>query len=330
MCVPDGVSSVRAAALLPLLVLPLLALSLAGCGSPEPAPPATEPQQIAPAAPVARGHALTVRVGQERADGPAMAGVEVQAFVLDAAGAPGLALPRSTDSQGAARFTFEEPVRVAIRATEPGWTREGVVLNVGEQVAFDQVPSSPGAHTASLSERDLFLPLFRADLRLAAAASLMTATVQPGADGALRSPVATADLVLPEGLAAAYLARIASADVQVRWEDTASSRAHLSAALAWDGDVWVRGEAPAPGLAPGQREASFTGDLPAEGRPHDLGVARLQAAAVLESAAVGDVPLAFAVQLRLTGREPPGLPSPCHAMTACQWLPDLPAPVPAA
>jgi hypothetical protein len=297
-------------------------LLLAGCGSPPEAVPL--PVEEPPAIPD-RDHGLTVRVSAERADGPAMPGVEVQAFVLDAVGAPGPAVPRSTDTQGYARFTFEDPVRVAVRATAPGWTREGIVLQVGDRVAFDQVASAAGVHTAVLSERDLFLPLFRTQLGLSAATALMTATVQPAPDG-LRSPVATASLVLPDGLAAAYLARLSAADVRLQWEDTASSRAHLSAALAWDGAVWVRGEAPGPGVLPGPREATFAGAVPMEGRPADLAVATLQAAAVLESAALGDVPLSFAVSLSFGGFEPPGLPSACHATAAC-WIPPLP-PVP--
>jgi hypothetical protein len=304
-----------------VVALPLLALVLAGCGSPDAAP---EPTPVAPIVAARQTHDLTVRVSQQTADGPAMTGVEVQAFVLDAAGTPGPALPRSTDTQGFARFTFEEPVRIAVRATAPGWTREGVVLQVGDRIAFDQVPEAPGFHTATLSERDLFLPLLRSELRLAAQTSLMTSTVVPGSDGSVQAPLTAVDLVLPEGLAPAYLARIAAADVRVRWEDTASARAHLSAALAWDGVLWVRGEAPGPGLLPGPREASFSGALPAEGRPDDLAAARLQAAAVLESAAVGDVPLSFEVRLRLVGLEPPGLPAACHAMAACPQLPELP------
>jgi hypothetical protein len=305
-----------------LAVLPLLAVVLSGCGSPDQAP---DPSQApSPPAVADRDHHLTVRVTQETPDGSPMPGIEVQAFVLDASGTAGPAIPRSTDRQGFARFTFEDPVQIAVRATAPGWTREGVVLQVGEQVLFDEVPAAAGLHTAVLSERDLFLPLFRADLRLSAATALVTDTVEPTVDGSLRSPVTTADLVLPDGLAAAYLARITAADVRLQWEDTASSRAHLSAALAWDGAVWVRGEAPSPGLLPGPREASFSGTLPEEGRPDDLAVATLQAAAILESAAVGDVPVAFDVHLRLTGREPPGLPEACHAMAVCPWLPDLP------
>ena len=314
----------RVVALLRLL-LPLLALVLAGCGSPGAGPAEPSPALRGPTAPADEDHDLVVRITQETPDGPPVAGIEVQAFVLDASGAPGPAIPRSTDPQGYARFTFEDPVRIAVRATAPGWTREGVVLQVGPQVLFDQVPTAAGLHTAALSERDLFLPLFRADLRMSAAGSLMTATLEPGSDGSVRSPVATADLALPDGLAAAYLARITAADVRLRWEDTASSRAHLAAALAWDGAVWVRGEASSPGLLPGPREASLSGALPAEGRPADLDVARLQAAAVLESAVVGDVPLAFDVRLQLAGLEPPGLPAACHSMQGCVLpLPDLP------
>lgn len=305
------------------ILLAVALLVLAGCGSP--AEPPVAPVTQTPPPSQERDHELTVRIAQERADGPAMAGVEVQAFVLDDAGVPGPAIPRSTDTQGFARFTFEDPVRIAVRATAPGWTREGVILQVGDGVAFDQVPLAPGLHVATLSERDLFLPLFRTALDLQAATAVVTATVQLAPDGSLRSPVATADLHLPEGLEEAYLARVAAADVALRWEDTVSSRAHLAAALAWDGVLWVRGEAPAPGIVPGPRQASFTGDLPDEGRPDDLDAATLQAAAVLESAAVGDVPLSFDVRLRMVGLEPPGLPAACHSTAGC-LVPPLPPP----
>ncbi|HUR25922.1 MAG TPA: hypothetical protein VM327_07925 [Candidatus Thermoplasmatota archaeon] len=265
---------------------------------------------------------LAVRVSQETADGPALPGAGVQAFVLDASGAVITSIPASTDTRGFARFRFAEPVRAAIRATAPGWTREGVVVQVGDLVAFDQVPSAPGFHTASLSERDLFLPLFHSGLALSAAATLTTRTVQPAPDGSLHPPVTTAGLALPADLAEAYLARMVAADVRVHWEDTVSSRAHVAAALAWDGDVWVRGESPGPGLAPGPREASFSGPVPVE-RPADLSEAHLQAAAILESAAVGEVPLTFEVTLRLAGLEPAGLPAPCHSRTPC-LVPPLP------
>jgi hypothetical protein len=42
---------------------------------------------------------------------------------------------------------------------------------------------------------------------------------------------------------------------------------------------------------------------------------------VLESAAVGDVPLSFDVRLALTGSEPPGLPVSCHSTPACLPVP---------
>jgi hypothetical protein len=262
---------------------------------------------------------LTVRVSEERPDGPSMKGVEVQAFVLDEAGRPGPTIPRSTDTQGFARFTFEDPARIAVRATAPGWTREGVILNVGDRLTADDP-------AVVLSERDLFLPLYHGELRLSAATSLMTSTVEPQLDGSVEAPVAAADLAFPDGLAGAYLSRLSAADVRVRWEDTASSRADLAAALAWDGQAWAQGDASGPGLLPGPREATYSGKLPADGRPDDLTVAHLQAAAVLASAAVGDVPLAFEVRLSFAGLEPPGLPVACHAMatstTAC--LPALP------
>jgi hypothetical protein len=305
------------------ILLALALLALAGCGSPSTTP--TPTPSLAPAIPVDQDYDLTVRVSQETADGAAMPGVEVQAFVLDDAGSPGPAIPRSTDTQGFARFTFEDPIRIAVRATSPGWTREGVVLQVGETVAFEQVATAAGIHTATVSERDLFLPLFHNELRLSAATVVMTGLVEPAPDGTIHSPVATAALAFPEGLGPAYLARLAAADVRLHWEDTATSRAHLSAGLAWDGEPWVRGEAPSPGIGLGPREASYSGPLPTEGRPADVSAAVLEAAAVLESAAVGDVPLTFDVRLVLAGFQPPGLPVACHSTKVCaDPLPPLP------
>lgn len=302
----------------------LLALLLAGCGTPEPptGSPTTDPAVAADV-----DYPLLVRVSQETADGPPMAGVEVQAFVLAEEGQGSLLAPRlvpaSTDTLGFARFVFEEPSLVAFRASSPGWTTEGVVLRVEETVL------SHGPHQADggpvLSERDLFLPLYRAELRLEAATTLSTAIAEPRPNGTLAAAPTTADLLLPEGegVIAAYLARLSAADVRLVWEDTASSRAHLSAGLAWDGVGWVRGEPPTPGVLPGQREAVFSAGLPDDGRPDDLAAARLQAAAFLESAAVGDVPVRFEVRLRFGGIEPPGLPAPCHSMAACLPLPPV-------
>lgn len=294
------------------LLLAVTLLALAGCASPGPAP---VPSQAPPAPVPDADYPLTVLVRQETADGAAVVGAEVQAFVLDAAGKPGAAIPRSTDALGAARFSFEAPVRIAVRSTAPGWTVEGFVLDVGEQVI-------PVGRPAVVSERDLFLPLYHADVSLAAATSLVTDAVRPTANGSVEPPLATAELAFPEGLADAYLSRLVGADVRVRWEDTVSSRAHLAAGLAWDGALWVRGEAGAPGLVPGPREATFSGAIPMEERPAAPAGLRLQAAAVLESAAVGDVPLAFEVHLAFAGSQPPGLPKACHSALVC--LPGLP------
>ncbi|MEA3136229.1 MAG: hypothetical protein QOC71_510, partial [Thermoplasmata archaeon] len=217
MCCRERVPPVRAATAVCLLLLLLL---LAGGGAPS--DPAPAPATTAPS-PVDQDYDLTVRVSEERPDGPSMKGVEVQAFVLDEAGRPGPTIPRSTDTQGFARFTFEDPARVAVRATAPGWTREGVILNVGDRLTADDP-------AVVLSERDLFLPLYHGELRLSAATSLMTSTVEPQLDGSVEAPVAAADLAFPDGLAGAYLSRLSAADVRVRWEDTASSRADLAAA----------------------------------------------------------------------------------------------------
>jgi hypothetical protein len=270
-------------------------LLLAGCAG-HPAPvvsPATEAPAPSP------GYTLTVRVSEEAPDGPPLAGVEVVAYPLDAAGQPGLGVGRATASDGAVRFAFPEPTRLALRASAPGWTREGGVVSVGSMVTSEGL---------LVSDRDAFLPLYRSSLRLTAASALMTATT-------LDASPALADLALPN---AGYLARLSGADVAVRWDETPTQRADLAAGLAWDGQVVAHGDPSGLAAAPGGREATWSGDASPAGT-------RLSAAAVLNSAAVGDVPLSFEVTLRFSGREPAGLPRPCHSSEACVPLPPLPA-----
>jgi hypothetical protein len=303
-----------------LLALALVAL-LSGCVDPtfplawdrERATPAPTPPAVVPPR-----YDLNVVVTRETPDGAPLAGAEVVAYVLGADGQPtGVGLPGSTTAAGVARFGFSSPTAVAVRAFVPGWTVEGVKAEVGAQLVADG---------AAVSGRDLFLPLYRAALPFTASLHLSTATVVPGDEpGTFRMPLATAPLDLPADAKSAYLARLSAADVTLRWEDTPTSRADLSAGLAWDQRLWVAGDGSGVvGLGP--RSAGYSGELPADGRPADPAGARLSAAAVLESAVVGDVPIAWEVTLRFAGRAPPGLPAPCHsAGSVCPGLPPLPA-----
>jgi hypothetical protein len=277
--------------------LALAVLLLAGCAEPDaPDSPPPIPSTPPPAQPE---YTLTLRVSEEAPDGPPLAGAEVEAYPMDAAGKPGPGVGRVTAADGTVRFSFREPTALALRAWLPGWTREGALVAVGPDVSSGD---------ALVSERDLFLPLYRAELAVAASSALATST-------AFDSAPALADLPVPR----AYLDRLAGADVAVRWDETPTRRADLAAGLAWDGRVAVQGEPSGLAPAPGAREATWSGDLaPAGGR--------LSAAAVLNSAAVGDVPLAFEVALRFAGREPEGLLAPCHCGPAgpAPPLPPLP------
>jgi len=279
----------------------LLVLALAGCAAsstPQPTSSPSGPTQVAAPAP---HYGLALRVSQERADGPAMPHLVVETFLLDEAGRPTAGPYGVTDADGIARWSFPFPVRLAVRAAAPGWTREGGTLDVGPTVTSPDLV---------VSERDAFLVLYRSELHLAAAGDLMTSTIAPAADGSIASPLATGDLAVPDGAQSGYLARLSAADVRVRWQDTPTTRADLAAGLAWDGHLRVAGGSVGPSVLPGPREAAFTGKVPAD-RPSDLQHARLQAAAVVRSAAVGDVPLSFEATLQFGGVEPAGLPPPC-------------------
>jgi hypothetical protein len=305
-CGEHAASDVRLVAALALLAI------LAGCT--QPAPPAPAPVAVAPPTP---SYDLIVRVSGETLTGPAMVGAEVVAYVLQGE-AIVRSVPAVTDRAGAARFHFTEPVQVALRASAPGWTREGTVATV-------QRPSVVDAATGALASEDtVFLPLYRIELRQAAHAAVSTETVQPGSAGSIMAPAATAALLFPEGAAAGYLARLSAADVRLHWNDTATQRADLSAGLAWNGGVWVEGPPAGPGLLPAAREAAYAGTLPQDGRPGDVSRAALQAVAVTHSAVLGDVPLSFDVSLRFAGHEPPGLPAPCGHSTRCSPIPPLP------
>lgn len=270
-------------------------LLFAGClDDPGPTPPTPTPATASPPPP---SYALTVRVSEETPDGPPLAGVEVVAYLLDAAGQPGAGVGRATAGDGTARFTFPEPARVAVRASVPGWTREGGVVSVGSMVTSEDLAASDG---------DAFLPLYHATLSYQPWTAVMTST-------ALDTTAALADLPLPP----AYMERLSGADVTVRWDETPTQRADLAAGLAWDGQVVAQGEPSGFAAAPGGRQATWSGDVSPSG-------ARLSAAAILNTAAVGDVPLTFEATLRFSGQEPAGLPKPCHSTAACSPLP-LPA-----
>src|SRR5688572_24248167 len=114
-----------------LAAVVLLAL-LAGCTDPPSSPPTTPAPAVAPAP----AYDVAVLVTQETPDGAPLVGAEVVAYHLDPSGETltGVAVPASTNGQGVARFSFREPVRLAVRATMPGWTQEGTTVAVGEQV----------------------------------------------------------------------------------------------------------------------------------------------------------------------------------------------------
>jgi hypothetical protein len=277
------------------LALAFVLLFLAGCTHPTPsAAPASSTPPVPPPA-----FLMALRVSEETPDGPPLAGVEVVAYPLDASGQATVGVARATDADGVVRYSFREPTRLAVRAAAPGWTREGAIVEVGPAV---------GASGALASDRDVFLPLYRTSLRLSASSSLTTST-------ALDARPALADLPLPAG----YLARLSGAEVTVRWDESPTQRADLAAGLAWDGEVRAQGEPSGLTAPTGTRQATWSGAARPEGE-------RLSAAAILHSAAVGDMPLAFEATLRFTGQEPAGLPKTCHSADACTPLPLPPLP----
>ena len=282
-----------------LAVLSIVAVLMAGCGGPDPAP-VPQPVRSLTAAP-APEYTLNVVVTRETADGePLSARVDVLPVLPGPAFGP---MQAKTTVGGVASYSFREPTKVLVRAVGPdGWTTEGGRVEVGQQVTAEGVLAS---------DRDVFLPLFRERIDLAAQHTWSTAIATPGPDG--EAALAFAPLALPEEVRAAYLARLVDATVTVSWSDGPDGRVGtLATGLAWDGTPWVTGPESPPTDALGQRRAVWDGELPAE-RPADLASARLQALLQTGTAVVGDVLFDVQATLVFGDHVPPELPEDdCH------------------
>lgn len=291
----------------PLLVVALLVL-LAGCNSPRNGAPAEPTPTIAPAA--APTYDVAVVVTQETPSGKPLQAT-VQAFPLLASGGIGNGLSQPTDTTGTARFSFHEPTTLLVRAVGPkGWTMEGAQVHIGNAVAAEGV---------TVSDRDVFLPLFRDRIDLAVEHAWSTVVAERGADGSTTPARTFAPLALPAGLESAYLARLSDAAVQATWMDgTDGHAATLSVGLAWDGVPWVEGPESSAAEV-GTRSVAWDGDLPA-GRPVDLANAHLQAMLGTTTAVVGDILVDVDASLAFGGFTPAGLPPatcPGHLLAPC-------------
>jgi hypothetical protein len=290
--------------LLPLVVF--AALAFAGCGAPShPAPMPEASETPTPTVPPTQ-YSATIVVTREIPSGEPVR-TQVTGIPLLADGSLGIPLARGTDAQGAARFLFDRPTTLLVRATGPeGWTTEGARVHIDAAVA---------AEGLTVSDRDVFLPLYRSELAFAAEQTLSTAVAQPRPDGGVEPTLAFHALAFPEGLQAAYLARLSSANVQATWVDDADGRAlNASVGLAWGDAVWVEG-AGAPLTQVGPRSASWEGALPGAGRPSDLSGATLQTVLLTRTAVVGEVLVDVQATLGFGGRLPAGLPvDDCHLL----------------
>jgi hypothetical protein len=256
---------------------------------------------------------LSVRVSQQTADGPALPGAEVDVATLASDGSVlGQPVVRFTDAAGFVHLSYREPVALALQAVakqKADWTREGTRVQVGTAIIPERA--------LLVSDRDLFLPLYRSHLDFAANTTWSTVVAQPDAGGMIDPAHTEADLGFPDGLQVAYLSRLVAARVELHWDDTATAHANLAAGLSWSGNLWVQGDEASPGLVPGARSALYQGDLPVAGRPVDLAATRLQAAALTHSAVVGDMPLGFTATLLFGGQSPAELPAPCSHALLC-------------
>lgn len=298
----------------------LAVVLMAGCAAPDAVPPEPEPSP-APAV-SAPTYTLAIRVSEERPTGPAVGGAHVHVGLLDGEGSlQGSPALHVADADGWVRLTWRQPVHVVVQAVAPdktAWTVEGAAVAVQDAVR---------AEGLVVSERDLFLPLYRSTLRFEAQQTWSTVTATPGDAGHLDAVHGTVPLAFPDGLQAAYLQRLKAARVVVSWEETPTARADLAAGLGWNGNVWVEGEPSGQGLVPGPRSAEFAGELPREGRPADLAAALLQATASTRTAVVGDLLVAYDVELVFGDVRPMQLPDPrCHARGNVCSLP-WPAPL---
>ena len=279
--------------------LTLLMVLAAGCGGPSGAPDPTPPS---PVQQEAKKYEATVVVTQETPSGKPLQAT-VMAVPLREDGTLGAMETRGTDTQGAVRFTFSEPTTLLVRAHAPkGWTTEGARIHIDDNVA---------AAGLTVSDRDVFLPLYRDSLAFAVQHSWSTVVADQG-----MAAMTVAPLDFPEGLQQAYLSRLSDAKVAVTWTDSPQGRAAtIAAGLAWDGAAWVEGEQTSA-VGAGQRTATWDGDLPAE-RPADLDTVHLQAAILTRSAVVGDVLFGVETTLTFGGKVPSEMPADPCALLLC-------------
>lgn len=292
-----------------LVLAAVVLLLLSGCNGPT--KPTEAVPTFAPTAAPAPTYDVTIVVTAETPSGKPLQ-ANVQAFPVLASGALGGGLAQGTDTQGAARFSFREPTTLIVRAVgPPGWTMEGAQVHIGSAVAAEGV---------TVSDRDVFLPLFRDRIDLSVAHAWSTAVAERQADGSVEPARTFATLELPSGLEAAYLRRLSDAAVQASWMDGADGRATtLATGLAWTGVPWVEGAESSAAEVGGTRSATWDGDLPAE-RPDDLGTARLQAMLATTTAVVGDILVDIDASLTFGGLVPAGLPPatcPGHLLVPC-------------
>lgn len=299
-----------------ILLAILVALLVAGCGAPTPAEVEPGPASSTPAAPALVLYRVQVVVSQERPDGPRLP-AEVHATRLDEQGRLAAPIIRPTDGTGVARFELFEPGTYLVRVLGPaGWTQEGARIDV----------AGDGVRAAGLvaSEGDLFVPLYRASLAFAGQQTWST-TVASNPGGEAAAAFTGIPLALPDGLGPAYAARLATAQVAVRWSDTVDGVAPaLAAGLVVDGQVVAEGEHVEPQVLPGERQADWSGAAPDAVR---TGTPALMAAAITRSAVVGNVLLDFEATLTFGGQVPPELPPlDCHARYDVCGVPLPPGP----
>lgn len=282
----------------------LVALLLAGCNDPaSPAPDALTPSVTATPAPL---YEARVVITQETPSGAPLQ-AELQAVPVLEGGGLGPLQVRKTDPQGAVSFSFRQPTTLLVRATAGGgWTVEGARIHIGTAVA---------AEGLTVSDHDVFLPLYRDTLQVTLSHSWSTATGEVGPDGQVAPAVTMQGVTFPEGLQAAYVARLADASVRATWTDSAQGRvATLATGLAWDGRLWVQG-ADSEAAGAGPREAVWDGDLPADGWPAGPGAASLQVALLTRTAVVGEVLFGIEATLRFGGFVPAEIPADdCHLL----------------
>lgn len=297
------------------IALLLLATVLAGCGGPSDATTTSTSTSTFTPPPT---YPVTIRVVAETMDGPPIEMAEVYLVEADstAANDPSL-LPPSlfADKNGEVRTVLREPDTLFVQAFGPvdgtGWTREGLRLEVGENVTTEG-----GEGSWTIVNRTLVLPLMKSSRAFQVNGSWTTAHAEPNPPGnatpaAVSFPVS---LGLEPGLERAYLDRATRVELELRWCNSATSFADLAAGVAWGpAGVPMRGDdqLQTPGI--GCWTEGYDGPLPAGDRTLELSVL-----ALTHKAVVGDVSLEFKGKLRFTGVVPEGLAKPpCYPMAPC-------------